>query len=104
MRRSNRRREFISSALAPVLACTVDMLASKSAAILTAATPSAVAATPAAAMPVVMSFDLPPAASMVVAAFWLSPLTLAIPAVKLDVSASRRTVMLRFNPPAIAAS
>ena len=87
-----------------MLACTVLIDASKSAAILIAATPSAVAATPAAATPVVMSLVLPPAASMVVAAFWLSPLTLAMPAVKFEVSASRRTVMLRFNPPAIAAS
>lgn len=98
------RSRDISSALAPVLAWTVDMPASKSAAMRTAATPNAVAAMPAAAMPAVRSFVLPPDASMVVEVFSASADTLAMPAVNFDVSASRRTVMLRFSPPAMVVS
>ena len=80
------------------------MPASKSAAMRTAATPNAVAAMPAAAIPVVRSFVLPPDASMVVEVFSASADTLAMPAVNFDVSASRRTVMLRFSPPAMVVS
>lgn len=50
--------------VAPELACTVDICSSKSAAILTDATPNAAAANPAAVRPLVMSALLRPVFSM----------------------------------------
>ena len=91
------RSWFICALVAPVFAWTVLICWSKSAAILTAATPKAATASPAAVMPLAMSADLRPVFSMPEATVFAVLPARVIAASYEAVSAINRMTMFLFS-------